>query len=109
MPESEHVFCLALTSSARPSITGSLGWEGRAWQPGPIPQPQPGAGKPGRTGGSPSPRHWASLWGAGQAEVRLEHGSVGGPSSVVLMAVQGCGELETCPAVASLGQGLTSL
>lgn len=32
--------------------------QGRAWQPGPVPLPQSGAGQPGVLQGSPSPCHW---------------------------------------------------
>ena len=52
------------------------------------------SGTAGSTTGSPSPGHRAPPWGWGQAEARLGHS---------------CGELETTPAAASLGQGLTAL
>lgn len=57
------------------------------------------------TKGSPSPGHWAPTQGQGQAEPGL------GYSPQVGLAWQGscCGELETSPAVVSLGQGLRAL
>lgn len=55
----------------------------------------------GGTGSSPSPRHWAPP--GGQAEARLGYGPTGGLTSAGPMAGQGCGVLETGPAVASLG------
>ena len=79
--------------------------QGRAWQPGAFPPPsqEPGSwGAPGQ----PSPGHRAHPWGLGQGG----HGPLGGPGSEAhSRAGSGCGELETGPAVASLGQGLTAL
>jgi len=51
--------------------------------------------------GSPSPGHWAPPWGWGLAKAQL--GSAHG------WAGQGCGEQETGPAAALLGQGQTAL
>ena len=84
--------------------------DGRAWQPGPVPPPQPGAGQLGDTGAAAAlsighfpedsvRRGWARTWARRWARLSRAHGWAG----------QGCGELETGPAVVSLGQGLVVL
>lgn len=57
---------------------GSLGHQGRAWQPQPTPSPQPGAGQPGDTGAAPAPGtcHLPGDWGGDTTG--LGHGPVGG-------------------------------
>ena len=80
---------------------GSSPWgvAGQGWAARARPATQSGADRV-REG---SPVHWAPPWG--QAEARLGRGPMGRPGT----AGQGCGELETGTAVASLGQGLTAL
>ena len=41
-----------------------LGWLGRAWQPGPVPPPWPGAGQQGHWGQT-QPRAWGTSLGMG--------------------------------------------
>ncbi|KAK4824340.1 hypothetical protein QYF61_013675 [Mycteria americana] len=63
---------------------------------------------PSQEQGSSGPGHWAPPWGQGRAEARLGCQPVGGPSSAQPVAMQGCGEVVTGPAVALLGQGLAA-
>ena len=80
--------------------------QGSAWQPGPVSPPARSRAAGGHQG-NPSPRHRAPPWGQaeagtwahGWAQLSGAHGQAG----------QGCGELETSPAAASLGQGLTAM
>ena len=77
--------------------------QGRAWQPGSIPSTQPAAEQPGGTGAAPGIRNLTEdrdrlrlHWDVGLQWLDVVHGWAG----------QGCGELETSPAAALLGQGL---
>lgn len=66
---------------------------------------QPGVGSRGHWG---SPEHRTPPWGQGRAQAGPRHGPMDGPSSSGPMADQkGWGELETGPAAAPAGQGLT--
>lgn len=63
----------------------------------------PARSNQGGAGSSPSPGNPT------RAEARQGHGPMGEPGLRVPMARQSCGELETDPAEASIGQGLTAL
>ena len=83
--------------------------QGKSWEPsgapspGPIPPHQEGAGQAGD-----HDQAIRQICGDGWAKVQLGRGPAGVPGSAGPMARQGCGELETGPAVASLRQGLTA-
>ena len=99
---SARVWSILVTSLGPCRASGSLwagavgglplrGLQGRAWQPGLIPLPSR------EVPGQPQPWASATSLGTGMwAQLSSAHGKVG----------QGCGELETSPAAASLGQGL---
>lgn len=55
-------------------------------------------------------RHgWGELWGWGWAETETEHQPMARTSLMGPVAGQGCGDLDTGPAAASLEQGLMAL